>query len=264
MKGKLITFEGGDCSGKTTIGNNVARDLNISHVNELLLHPESNPWGTMQGIDTNHPLFPACLFRACIWDIIHYNPQEKFVVQISFAALRSTAYQAAQLEFDKSKPVCHIFEQLVQYSPRPPNSFLLHADIDTRTKRLLKREGSNIDRCSKDDKLILANPDFVDCMCEHLKKISSSLGATIIDTTDLTIRKVTGIVEKFVAGDGTTVHMVAVTTPNTEIIPAQPIQPDLDILHKELARYAKFLAKKHGMPESLVERITVPFKKEEK
>jgi len=237
-------IEGVDCSGKTTIGKAVAKKANVKNVGELFMC-KNNPWNpeATKEVSTDHPLFIAYLYKAAIWDMLHFDP-EKSLMQISFVVYRSTAYQIA-LKI-KDAPM---FEDLLKYVPKFRKTIILDASIEARQERLRERSTTlGIRDVSKNDALIFKRPELVSEMSEIIKeKAIQYLDAVILDTTNNTVDETTAEVFTLTTNDLT-------ESDNRHLA----IFSDLDKLQNEIRQHVKNLDKHHAFPEAQISRILEP------
>lgn len=240
-------IEGVDCSGKTTIGKAVAQKAGIGNVGELFMRKD-NPWNAESTgeVPTNHPLFIAFLYKAAIWDILHHDPT-KPLMQISFVAYRSTAYQTA-LKI-KDAP---LFENLLEYIPKFGTTIILDASIEARQERLKQRsQEQGVREVSKNDALIFKKPELVMEMAEIIKdRACRHLDAIVVDTTNNTVEE--SILQVY---ELSTKNGVACAENKNG---CARIKADLPKFEKEILAYVKQLDKQHGFPDKMLNRILEP------
>ncbi len=240
-------IEGVDCSGKTIIGKAVAQKAGVDNVGELFMCKD-NPWNAESTgeVPTNHPLFIAFLYKAAIWDILHHDPTKQ-LMQISFVAYRSTAYQTA-LKI-KDAP---LFENLLEYIPKFGTTIILDASIEARQERLKQRgQEQGVREVSKNDALIFKKPELVMEMADIIKdRACRYLDAIVVDTTGNTVEE--SILQVYELSTKNGVDCAESRTECTRI------KMDLPKFEREISDYVKQLDKKHGFPEQILTRILEP------
>lgn len=109
------------------------------------------------------------------------------IIQDSTILLRSINYHTELENINLAKK----FEELIEIHPVPNYSFYLTADINSRIERLIKRMKLNQKEISKNDYLILQNPEKFKEVDNRLFELSSKyFNSILIDTTNLTIEEV--------------------------------------------------------------------------
>ena len=237
-----VYLEGSDCAGKSRVGREVAERLGIEKVVNLYLYPEANPWNAdrTKAISSDHPLFPAFLVQATIWDIIHYRSEPR--LQTSFVACRSAAWQKASGE-----PLAHVFYELLDYCPLFAYPFLLHASIECKKKRLDARWRHEPESVSPIDLLIVKEPDFIARMDEALVSLARvKMAAQVIDTTGRTVEETTGMVLGMINGD---IPCVPCSGSRKE---QKDLQLEMGRFQKEIADYVVKTGRQHQLEEQEV------------
>jgi thymidylate kinase len=241
-----IYIEGTDCVGKDVVGEVIAGKYGITNIQKLTLCPD-NPWNIDKThvIASEHPLSPAYLLKSIIWDIEHYNSKQGGdQLQLSFTAARSAAWCRASNDSLKD-----VFVELLKFSPVFEHSFLLSASVEVKRERLIKR-ASEGGVSSSIDRLVFTNPDFVQKMEEVMKNVvSKEMGAQVVDTNNLSVKEVGKILIASIDEKSVSVF------DNNRRITQMDITPELGRFQREIASYAKSIAKKYGLADFEVERI---------
>lgn len=247
-----VYIEGTDLTGKDSTAEIIRGKYGIANVQKLALHGD-NPWDAdrTKELPSGHPLFPAFLVRSIIWDIQHYDPsKEKDRLQISFTASRSAAWtQAAHTELKD------LYTELLKYSPLFQNSFLLSASLEVKRERLKKRakEGGVT---SVIDNMIFTKPEFVERMDNTIKEIvSKEMGATVIDTSNYSIKQVGEIMVASINGDKVDIKR------EDRRVAQFDITPELRRFQSELLRYSRRVVDQHALPEEYFSKIENSFTK---
>lgn len=247
-----IYIEGTDLVGKDVVADIVRGEIGISNIQKLALHG-NNPWDAdrTKELTSGHPLFPAFLIRSIIWDIQHYDPKnEKDHLQISFTASRSAAWTQA-----KNTELKDVYAELLKYSPLFQNSFLLSASLEVKRERLLKR-ASEGGAATAIDNMVFTKPEFVELMDNTLKElVSKEMNATVIDTSNFTIKQVGEILVASINGDKVDIQR------DDRRIAQLDITPELRRMQNELLKYSRKVINQYALPESYWDRINLPLNK---
>lgn len=220
-----IYIEGVDNVGKDTVSQIIAQDLHITNIQRSILVP-SNPYKKIRFDD---PLFGLYIARSIIYDLKHWNPLTVQQLQVSFNGVRSAVHEAGQ-----PSGLAPVFQELLKYTPRFDNSFLLTASVEARKERVANRTDA-VDY----DRLIITDPARAARMdTAMLDSASRVLGATIVDTTHLNPKEVALTIENMVSSmqDQDKVTAVRISERN--------VRPEEEYIEKELGHYHDYLIRK--------------------
>lgn len=191
----LVLFEGVDLSGKSSLIKKLKDELLKDWITRHMSLLDFNP---ALEIARNTPKDGSeeigyIYLSALHYDLENYQSQEKNILQDSSILFRSLAYNSAS----RFNEITKRFEKLIEYHPVFDKIFLFTAKPEERLKRLFKRMNKNEDRVTRNDKLIITNPDFFARMERELVKyLQDFSNPIIIDTSDKNIHEVFDLVKE--------------------------------------------------------------------
>lgn len=182
----FIHLEGMDLAGKSTIAklikakNPLNWEINNNKLTEdNVIHSFTNELGKQNLYDDE--IYGYLYFVALLADIKNFK-QETNIIQDSTLLLRSINYHT---EMGNDKLV-KLFKELIEHHPIPDISIYLTASIESRVERITKKIKESPEKVSKNDALILENPQKFMEMDEKLARLSQEcFNSYILDTSSL-------------------------------------------------------------------------------
>lgn len=182
-----LHIEGMDLAGKSTIAKMIAEKSDTDWIiyNNCLsqnncIHEFEREVRFKKIYDDE--IYGYLHYVSLLADIKAFNLTEN-VIQDSMLLLRSINYHNEKNNND----LVQLFKELVPMHPIPNMSVYLTASIDSRQRRLLKRIESNSKQLTKNDALILNNPDQFEKRDRGLMELSQTyFNSIVLDTTNMT------------------------------------------------------------------------------
>lgn len=187
----FLHLEGMDLAGKSTIARAIKEKSCLDwQINNNRLCNKNIIYEFIDDV-AKHELFDDEIYGnlyyvALLADLRKFELNSN-IIQDSTILLRSINYHT---ELGNTK-LARMFEELIEFHPVPSYSFYLTADIDSRTDRLAKRMKLEQKEISKNDYLILRNPEKFKEADNRLFELSSKyFNSILIDTTNLSIEEI--------------------------------------------------------------------------
>lgn len=202
----FIHLEGLDLAGKSSLAHYIKDNSKYSwkiNNNQLtsknIIYEFTNQLGKEEMYDDE--IYGYLYSIALMADIKKFNQTEN-IIQDSTLLLRSLNYHT---NCGNSK-IVNILLDLIEKHPKPDASIYLTANIETRIKRLQKVMKDNPNGVSKNDMLILNDPNEFITRDKKLQLLSQKyFGSVIIDTSYLTyeeiVEKISNIIGLDISGD---------------------------------------------------------------
>lgn len=182
-----LHIEGMDLAGKTTITNIIAKK---SKKNWIIYNNCLSKNNVIQLFEKkirkqkiyDEEIYGYLHYVTLVADIKYFKLNRN-IIQDSMLLLRSINYHKEK----NNNTLVHLLEELVPKHPIPTTSIYLTTSIDTRKKRLLKRIDSNSNKPTKNDLLILNDPDRFEKRDKRLMELSKAyFNSLVLDTSDMT------------------------------------------------------------------------------
>lgn len=190
-----VHFEGLDLAGKSTLSKKFAAATGgewrvqrnrINSVNHI------QPLADKIRIEAlyDDEVIGTLYYAALLGDIRTFTWPEMPTVQDSTIVLRSFAFHSIA----RTPKLPALFKDILDEHPKFDMSILLTASIDKRKERLQIRMWEHPEVVSKDDTMIVSDPNrFLDMEAFIIENSKRVFGSTIIDTTDMTEEDVLNI-----------------------------------------------------------------------
>jgi len=189
-----LYVEGIDLSGKSSAAANFAsRSEETWTIQHGQLGSDSHlyDFATAAFGDRQLDVVGDLLSAAIRDDLATYTPPEKPTIQDSLFTVRSLAFFTA---FQNNRLI-RVFEDLLQDHPKFDHSFVFTASVAARRARLQQRMNEQPQELSIIDKLLIDSPEFASAINNNIVGVAQEVfGATIVDTTDLSIPDVSTII----------------------------------------------------------------------
>lgn len=193
-----VHFEGLDLAGKSTLSKkfraatggewNVQRNR-INSVNHI--QPLADKIRIEELYDDE--VIGTLYYAALLGDIRTFAWPEMPTIQDSTIVLRSFAFHSVA----RTPRLPSLFKDILDEHPKFDMSVLLTASIDKRKERLKIRMVEHPEVVSKDDTMILSDPNrFLDMEAFIIENAKRVFGSTVVDTTNMTEDQVLNIALK--------------------------------------------------------------------
>lgn len=187
----FLHLEGMDLAGKSSVAKAIKEKCGLDwQINNNRLCDKNIIYQFIDNIAKrdlfDDEIYGNLYYTALLADLKKFELSSN-IIQDSTILLRSINYHT---ELGNTK-LAKKFEELIEFHPVPTYSFYLTADINSRIDRLVKRMKLNQKEISKNDYLILQNPEKFEEADIRLFELSSRcFNSILIDTTNLTIEEV--------------------------------------------------------------------------
>lgn len=182
----FLHLEGMDLAGKSTIARKIKERSKLEWViNNNRLSEKNNIYTFTNEVGKQNlyddEIYGYLYYVALMADIKKFK-HEKNIIQDSTLLLRSINYHINE----GNDKLVRLFEDLVDIHPVPDISIYLTTDIESRIKRLATRIQNNPESISKNDSLILTDPEKFVKMDMKLSEISQKyFNSYVLDTSKL-------------------------------------------------------------------------------
>ena len=187
----FLHLEGMDLAGKSSVAKAIQEKSNIKwKISNNRLYNENEIYNFISEVAKKNlyddEIYGYLYYVALFSDLKKYELSTN-VIQDSTILLRSINYHIE----NNNKQLAEMFIKLVKLHPVPNCSIYLTADINSRIRRLAERIEKNPEKISKNDSMIISNPEKFKQMDDNLFFLSQKyFNSILLDTTNLTIDEV--------------------------------------------------------------------------
>jgi thymidylate kinase len=191
MAGRVVLIEGLDLAGKSTLVENLRRELTRRGIpvrvsrNALC---RDNPIAALADQVRRDPhaglVETGALFLAAhLWDARHFTAPPDSTVHLQDSCwLRTLAYHT----FRETPAIPEQLARAARYFPRFDLAVLLTAGVAERKRRLVQRQHEQPGANDEGDHAVVRDPRrFLAIECELIRLASAIARARVLDTTDL-------------------------------------------------------------------------------